>query len=519
MAYISLGHFDKYYFLILGIVSIKFLTTFINGFYPTLTPNDPIFLFGFRTNFISHPFLKNTFEYFGIGLIGLILEYIFFKNSKEIGQFKEEEFTEEVKEENDSKIERTATVAESILLNRKISYTNLFSKNKKLYLNQIFWVFICFYFGRMTINTLDSIGFHQAKFWEFECIFLYFFSQKILGQKIYKHQILALLITLIFSTLFYTTNTLIPESNMNCDELEDKNSAQYNECISLTSNVYKKIIDLLYWIFIPIIIIVYLTAIGANLYTSVKNKWFIDINYISIFKIMTYIGASGFILSLLLLLIFSFIPCSKNLTITNNICFIQYDEGSIYYANFRAFKYITADKKLFLEIFLLMPLYIILGFLNYYFELLIIKNLDPFYILPIENIYYLIYQAIDFFSTLSITNSNNNIKFILQTLANIISVISSCIYLEIIELHFYELDKNIKRLIIHRGKMDNLSTELVNKIVNDKQDNDNENDDNPDEPNDPEDKNKDKEKNKTKNQNPEPPRIICETEDYIYEIV
>ena len=82
--YISIGTFNKYYFLILGSISVKLLNTFIIGFFPSLNPGNPINLFGIKTNLLSHPLIKNAIQYLGIGLGGLILEFYFFRYNKNI---------------------------------------------------------------------------------------------------------------------------------------------------------------------------------------------------------------------------------------------------------------------------------------------------------------------------------------------------------------------------------------------------------------------------------------------------
>ena len=217
---------------------------------------------------------------------------------------------------------------------------------------------------------------------------------------------------------------------------------------------------------------------ASNAYASVRNKWFMDVKYISIYKIITFIGIIGFIFSLSLLFIISFISCPKDKM--KYICFFNYNEN-IYYENFRSLKDIQIDTNFYLEISILIPLYLISNFFSAYFDLLIINYLDPFYLIPIDTCYYIIYETIDFFITLSITNFYSNIRFCLAISSDLISVICCCVYLEIFELHFYKLDKNIKRNIILRGEFENMTTELDKKFDEDDDDenvneNDNEND-------------------------------------------
>jgi len=456
--YISIGQFNKYYFFILGSILVKLLSAFITGFFPSLTPNNPVFLFGFQPSLLSHPFIKYSFQYLGIGLGGLISNFIFYIRNKDIGkQFKEDRISQNIIDDN--------TNALSISINRYSSaliYHNVFDKNKKSYLKRVFLVFIMYYFSKVSISSLDSLGFHQTKLWTFEFIPVYILSRKMLKTKIYKHQKFSLSITLIFSTLLYFINSFVPESDEICENEEDK-------CGFIQFNVYQKIINKLYWFFIPIIFIIYLLAMASNAYASVRNKWFMDIKYISIYKIITFIGIIGFCFSLIILFIISFISCNKDKM--KYMCYFNY-AGRLYYENFRSLN-IGIDSNFYLEIFIIIPLYSISNFFSIYFDLLIINYLDPFYLIPIDTCYYIIYQSIDFFITLSITNLYSKIRFCLGILSDLISVICCCVYLEIFEIHCYKLDENIKKNIILRGEFDRKTTEL-GKRFNDENNDENE---------------------------------------------
>ena len=58
------------------------------------------------------------------------------------------------------------------------------------------------------------------------------------------------------------------------------------------------------------------------------------------------------------------------------------------------------------------------------------------------------------------------IIFIFATLSDLICVLCCSIYLEIFELHFHDLDKDIRRNIILRGIEENKSTELIEEKKN-----------------------------------------------------
>lgn len=91
--------------------------------------------------------------------------------------------------------------------------------------------------------------------------------------------------------------------------------------------------------------------------------------------------------------------------------------------------------------------------------------MDPFYLIPIDCAYFLIYEIIDYCITYSKTNSFRNIKFWIQVISNSISVLICCIYLEIFELHFCGLDKYIRKSILEREEKERKSiVELINPI-------------------------------------------------------
>ena len=197
--YISIGQFNKYYFFILGSILVKLLNTFITGFFPSLTPNNPVFLFGFQPFLLSHPYIKYTFQYLGIGLGGLISQIIFNIRNKDI--LKENKNSKDDENSNSFSISKYR-------YNSELIYNNILYKNIKSYLKKVFFVFVLYYFSKISISSLDSFGFHQVKIWTFEFIPVYILSQKMLKAKIYKHQKFSLSTTLIFSTLLTIFNEL-----------------------------------------------------------------------------------------------------------------------------------------------------------------------------------------------------------------------------------------------------------------------------------------------------------------------
>ena len=112
------------------------------------------------------------------------------------------------------------------------------------------------------------------------------------------------------------------------------------------------------------------------------------------YKILFYLGIVRLSVSILLLIIFTYLPCPEDedkIGFINYICEIEY-KGSFFYDNFKELKEIKFDKNVYLEIFLILPILLVSSFLNSFFELLIINKLDPFYLIPIDCTYFLIYE-------------------------------------------------------------------------------------------------------------------------------
>jgi len=92
-------------------------------------------------------------------------------------------------------------------------------------------------------------------------------------------------------------------------------------------------------------------------------------------------------------------------------------------------------------------------------------NLDPFYLIPIDCVIYFIIEIIIYIKTYPITNKYMDAKFSLQLLSNGFSIFLLWIYLEIFELHFWNLDLFLRRYIIKREVKD--KNEILLKDIHD----------------------------------------------------
>ena len=443
--YFSFGQFNKRYFFILGSITVRIIISFITGLTPSLTPNNTLFIFGFRPNFFSHPILSYCFQYLSLCLGGLLLEYVLKKKNQN------EESGVKAISDNETNVIRKRT-------NTKYIFNDRRKRNEKKNYPEIFLVYSLYYFAKIGMNSLDNLGYNRVKYWTLEFIFLYIFSKKILNKIMYRHQILSLSTIFVVCSTIYVINSFIPQTNKDCSILT---GTEFEECEMLSLNIYNDITKKLGAHFIPIFILIYIGAMVSNAYSSIKTKWFMDIKYININRMLIYIGIIGLFYSFILLIIFSSVSCSTEDSAISYICRFEY-QGEFYYDNLITLGNIESNYELFIDIFVLIPIYLVCSFLVIFFELLIIRDLDPFYLIPIDSIFFLILDIIDYSITYSITNVNKDTKFALQVCSNSMDIFLCSIYLEIIELHCCSLDLHLKRFIIKRVQRE--ETVLLDEI-------------------------------------------------------
>ena len=324
-------------------------------------------------------------------------------------------------------------------------------------------------------------------------IYKYYFKEKI-----YKHQGLALIIILIVSGAFLVSCMFNTTNNIN------KNGYQ------TSSPIFEIFSGQYYMIFLLILISIFISiclSIGL-----IIQKRIMDYKFITPYKLILYKGIIGLFIIIIIIIISTNVYCSeinedssnnKNNTYNesmnyNNISDIKFlmKENDIssttqfeflycddiynnktYYDNF--FSYITNITKFdndknqkYIEMFLSIPLYIIFNFVASITLLLVNKYLSPIHCLIQDSIYNIIhipvqYSAQNFFNRSNTSendynssSSNANLIFmtldtrILKIISYSVSFIGYCIYLEIIELKFCGLNKNIKKNIRKRADED-----------------------------------------------------------------
>ena len=99
----------------------------------------------------------------------------------------------------------------------------------------------------------------------------------------------------------------------------------------------------------------------------------------------------------------------------------------------------------YLEIFLVYPLYSFLSFIKYFYETLVVWQLNPNFVLLSDNIYYSIRKII------TLISDPTDIKTYLKLVGEMLAIVGYLFYLEIFEIKFCGLNKNTKENISLRG--------------------------------------------------------------------
>ena len=264
-------------------------------------------------------------------------------------------------------------------------------------------------------------------FWFFELIFVSLIYSRLFLSKILSHQKLGMVISIIVGSLLKI----------------------FSITVTLTSGSEKVFYNKYRWLIS--FVIIYFALIILRSYVNTQIKIFFDLKYISQRVLLTSYGIVGVIILGLTGLFTSNVPCSEKLR--NYVRNFDY-EGNLYYDNFDS--YYESGKNMLVRLIAIF-LGIIAFFFEKYFSTLIIKLYSPIHFIfsfPVEyfveKTFLLIFTAI-FFREDLFREKNKISKFLTDEFGDTFSIIGFLIYLEIIELHFCNLDYNLKNNIINRS--------------------------------------------------------------------
>ena len=423
--FISFGKYNKLYKYIWFFLIICLVNDYI---FSDIFP-DQIKPYIFETtNYPSNILIQGFFNYFG-SFIFSIFVYLYEKSQLQ-------------KSENNNESKATSGI---LYRYEYIYYTKRLVESK---IKTIIFISIILIISIESLNIFSILNLDGITYWSFDLFFLSYINLKLFGVPIYSHKKFSIVFIAVFSTLFliFSTYELLTNDNYNL--------------------IYKNHLFL-----IPILIVLYQFLSISRFYSLCIIKWSIDYKYIPVSIILLICSFSGMILLLIASLISSFIKCVDKATLNDVdlICLINIKEDNntdYYFDSFSFFFEKLRDKETvglnILYIFLFI-LKILLNSLRLLFSLLIIKHLNPEYYLCSFIYYYFIIRLVYLIKTI-IDDSDIKVT-ILNLIAQTISLICVMIYLELIELNFCNLDRNLKKNIEARSFSESSINILYNEEV------------------------------------------------------
>ena len=204
-----------------------------------------------------------------------------------------------------------------------------------------------------------------------------------------------------------------------------------------------------------------------------------EVEFFPPYLLILITGVTGLVLNCIALMITSFIECKGDF-IKNNICYVFNEEGKAYYDNIliyfssmrSAYDNDETRSNFFIEIFALIPLYLIFSFLEFLCQIFAVYYMNPNYILIKDPIFFGLQRLGSLIYNLENINEVMYLsQFFLLESAELFGLFGYLVYLEIIELRFCNLDENLKRNILNRTYEANLNAmKELNILTEDEKD-------------------------------------------------
>ena len=390
---IGLGKCSKFYFYILGNIICNAII---------------IYILKYNLIFNHCPLVQQLFIFFGFVFYGTI--FYFIMNIYINKRYKNED--------NNIIIKKTRTKSNQLIYNNilKLSKKNIFS----------FFVVCLFYAINLLSLTIFSY-FYLTKLliWTANLAFVLLFLNHYFPRNLYKHQIISMIFAIVLCTILTIISTFLKYKNKNI--YQEKG---IKVCLG------------------TIFIFIFLSLI--NSFSHVKLKVLMDFNYLSPYLIPISIGAIGLFISIIISILFGVSGYKCENKFKHSIKCVG-DVLSFFKEKKNLLK--NNGKKFYLDIFLSMPLFLLLEFINLIFVILIIQYLNPIFVLFSDNVYYLINNIIEF------ALGSDFKKFLFLESMQIIEFLAFCIYLELVELRFCGLNQNTRKSIDLRAQTDSIESE------------------------------------------------------------
>ena len=428
--FIGFGKFYRFYIYILYSLILKYLNQMLFSF-NFIKEDLNIGLFGFTPVLSKHTLIKSIYRYLGFIIFSIIFFYFFIirKNKKENNIIKtmKKKRADTGLIYNDI-IEIKTSTGRIQLLKVCLFYVFFFELNKIAY----------------------SFGFHSFDLWTFNIIFTILFIKYYFTFNQYSHQLYSLIFIFFTDTIFLIISSFFPNKE---DDKDPKNINAYK----YTEQLFKSELFC-----IPIYFAFMLNSILVS-FSRVNIKVLMEIKYISTYKIIYVTGFFGLFISSILLTFTTIFKCEGTIT---NICKVseyennesnkdKYDDLFIYFSNLN-YRLKNENVKFLVEILLIIPIYLFVNFIEFLIEISIIFYLNPIYLLVRDCLYYGTKNIISFILNFN-SNPLNITRFVFMEIPDILCFLGYLIYLEIIELRFCGLNKNLKREICERAENDVIS--------------------------------------------------------------
>ena len=402
------------YLYILFTIILFFLKNCILSF-SELSSAKKINIFGIEPVLIKHRLMKLLIEYIGYIIFGGLFLYIFrirkiIKNRKK---------------------ENLSTNTQLVIKKKYFSFRAF----------KLLLIACCLFAIQLIIRQIMFIlKLWMLDLWIFNTIFILIFMKIILKIQIYKHRLFSLGINFCINFILLNVASAIKENDGN---------SQFDMIANNFGNYF----------YIILFYLVFLALSAMICLSQVMQKQLMDIENESGFTIMFIIGVFSAFFTIIALIITTYVKCNTTLN-NKGFCSLKQQDDSNYFDSFKIFKnnlkiqYENNKSAFFIELFLVYPLYSLACYLKYYFETMIIYYLDPNYVLISDNVYFIVIKII------RIINKQSPKGNILILIADIISLITYCFYLEIIELKCCNMNFNTRINIDERSKIECLNIKI-----------------------------------------------------------
>ena len=334
----------------------------------------------------------------------------------------------------------------------------------KKYIFFYFFTIFILVIVEQAIETIYLLIFQDLDFWMFELVILALLNKLVFyNSKIYKHQIFAIIMTIIPALLKVFSIIVAFED----DTKEKDDYIGHLPIYYIKKSSYR----------IPFGILLYLILITLRSCANLMLKWYMDLKYISHNQILTVYGGIGTIVYCIICLLTTFNECKKINKDKDSICdylakVTKDKNGKIYYYfdNFVIYfeKLWNSSREGKVRELAIILIGIITFFYKKRFSLLVIHYFNPVYIIFSIPLGFLFQKLVSLIFTMPkghhkyITQDEYKIyKLLLDTAGDIFSFLGFLIYLGIMVLDFCNLDYDIIPNIMKRGCIEaNANSEL-----------------------------------------------------------